>query len=171
MALNKKKMTDDAKIENKAISMLNDNMNSIMMLSIMMMIPSFHRRSQEWRIPPGPFNFECVCDKREFWCCWMRFLWFYCWSWNSLFTFLIWLDFTQNANVGDVSAQKVFPVYAHQMFADDPQNSQKHAFLYFYYNTEPRKMESQCPEGCWIISKFFTPLLTLFSMLFLILIH
>ena len=40
-------MTDDAKIENKAISMLNDNMNSIMMLSIMMMIPSFHRRSQE----------------------------------------------------------------------------------------------------------------------------
>ena len=64
-----KKMTDDAKIENKAISMLNDNMNSIMMLSIMMMIPSFHRRSQEWRIPPGPFNFECVCDKREFWCC------------------------------------------------------------------------------------------------------
>ena len=81
------------------------------------------------------------------------------------------LDFTQNTNVGDVSAQKVFPVYAHQMFADDPQNSQKHAFLYFYYNTEPRKMESQCPEGCWIISKFSTPLLTLFSMLLLILIH
>ena len=81
------------------------------------------------------------------------------------------LDFTQNENVGHVPAKKVFPVYAHQMFRDDPQNSQKHAFLYFYYNTEPRKPESQCPEGCWIISKFSTPLLTLFSMLFLILIH
>ena len=66
------------------------------------------------------------------------------------------LDFTQNENVGHVPAQKVFPVYAHQMFADDPQNSQKHAFLYFYYNTEPRKLESHCPEGCWIISKFLS---------------
>ena len=66
------------------------------------------------------------------------------------------LDFTQNENVGHVPAQKVFPVYAHQMFRDDPQNSQKHAFLYFYYNTEPRKPESHCPEGCWIISKFLS---------------
>ena len=64
------------------------------------------------------------------------------------------LDFTQNRNVAHDSAKKVFPVYAHQMFRHDPKNNQKRAFLYFYYNTEPRKVESQCPEGCWIISKF-----------------
>ena len=63
------------------------------------------------------------------------------------------LDFTKNQHVHHVPAKKVFPVYAHQMFRDDPKNNQKRAFLYFYYNTEPRKVESQCPEGCWIISK------------------
>ena len=62
------------------------------------------------------------------------------------------LDFTSNENVKHKTAANIFPVYAHQMFKNDSKNSHKYAFLYFYYNTEPRKTEKQCPEGCWIIS-------------------
>jgi len=63
------------------------------------------------------------------------------------------LDFTRSEHVKDDVAQHIFPVYRHTMFENDPEVSQpKHAYLYYYYNIEPKKKELACPEGCWIIS-------------------
>ena len=65
------------------------------------------------------------------------------------------LDFTRSEHVKDDVAQHIFPVYRHTMFENDPEVSQpKHAYLYYYYNIEPKKKELACPEGCWIISKY-----------------
>ena len=66
------------------------------------------------------------------------------------------LDFTGDKNAQRLSAGKVFPVYAHQMFKSHPLNNNKqHAFLYFYYNSDRQKFEKECPEGCWIIGKHY----------------
>lgn len=63
------------------------------------------------------------------------------------------LDFTKDPAVAHDVAKHVFPVYTHAMFENDPEvKTAKFAYLYFYYNTEPRKTELECPEGCWIIS-------------------
>ena len=57
------------------------------------------------------------------------------------------LDFTSYEAV-----KQTFPVYRHIMHADSEEHNPKNAFLYFYYNTEPRIEEKECPEGCWILS-------------------
>ena len=61
------------------------------------------------------------------------------------------LDFTENPYVKHDLAKGVFPVYVHHMFVNE--ESPKKAFLYFYYNTEPKKTEKECPQGCWMIGK------------------
>lgn len=63
------------------------------------------------------------------------------------------LDFSQESVVKHLSAKNKFPVYRHVMYGNEPgAPGTKNAFLYFYYNTEPRKEESECPQGCWILS-------------------
>ena len=61
------------------------------------------------------------------------------------------LDFTENPYVKHDLAKGVFPVYVHHMFVNE--ENPKRAFLYFYYNTEPKKTEKECPQGCWMIGK------------------
>jgi hypothetical protein len=63
------------------------------------------------------------------------------------------LDYTNNPVVKHDFAKGSFPVYSHEMFVNDPDTTDKFAYLYFYYNLEPRNDEIECPEGCWIISK------------------
>ena len=59
------------------------------------------------------------------------------------------IDFTKDPNVKHDLAKHIYPVYSHSMFVNT--SNPKEAFLYFYYNTEPRKTETDCPEGCWMI--------------------
>ena len=61
------------------------------------------------------------------------------------------IDFTKDPNVKHDLAKHIYPVYSHSMFVNT--SNPKEAFLYFYYNTEPRKTETDCPEGCWMIGK------------------
>lgn len=41
---------------------------------------------------------------------------------------------------------KKYPVYYHFQ-----KETEKRSFLYFYINQEPRKVETDCPQGCWVI--------------------
>ena len=61
------------------------------------------------------------------------------------------LDFSKMANVNHDLVKRPFPVYYHSMLENNP-NGPKYAYLYYYYNVEPRVDEIECPEGCWIIS-------------------
>ena len=62
------------------------------------------------------------------------------------------LNFT---NAKHEIVRHVFPVYRHILYENDPEVSDpKDAYLYYYYNTDSRKEELECPEGCWIISMY-----------------